>query len=198
MKDFNVVLFNGFETLDAFGPVEVIGKLDHLYRIRFFSENGGKITSKQNVAIETEQVSEIASGGILLIPGGKETRQEIENTAFIVAIRNVSVQSDYVLTVCTGSALLAVTGLLNGRRATSNKMAFDWVASQNQDVFWVRKARWTVDGKYYTSSGVSAGIDMALGFVADTLGEEAADKISKGIEYIWNKDKDNDPFAAQA
>jgi transcriptional regulator GlxA family with amidase domain len=58
----------------------------------------------------------------------------------------------------------------------------------------MKKARWTVDQKYYTSSGVSAGIDMTLGFVADTVSLKAAQTVANGIEYIWNQDKDNDPF----
>ena len=51
-----------------------------------------------------------------------------------------------------------------------------------------------IDGKYYTSSGVSAGIDMSLGFVCDHFGEEIARKIAKRIEYEWNDKKDNDIF----
>jgi transcriptional regulator GlxA family with amidase domain len=99
-----------------------------------------------------------------------------------------------VLTVCTGSALLARTGLLSGRRATSNKRAFDWVVEQDRGVLWKRKARWIRDDKYYTSSGVSAGIDMTLGFVGDRHGTETAERISKGIEYLWNRDSGYDPF----
>jgi transcriptional regulator GlxA family with amidase domain len=66
---------------------------------------------------------------------------------------------------------------------------------QDQQVEWVREARWVKDGKYYTSSGVSAGIDMALGFVNDVISEIAAVKVAQGIEYIWNNDSQNDPFA---
>jgi transcriptional regulator GlxA family with amidase domain len=101
----------------------------------------------------------------------------------------------HVLTVCTGSALLASTGLLKNRRATSNKLAYDWVISQDSDVLWQRKARWTVDGKYYTSSGVSAGIDMAFGFLCDMHGEAAASEIAHRIEYVRNPDRKMDLFA---
>ena len=94
--------------------------------------------------------------------------------------------------------MLAKTGLLNGRRATSNKRAMDWVVSVNPAVNWVHRARWVVDGKFYTSSGVSAGIDMALGFLADRFGQEAAEEAALGAEYLWNRDRDNDPFACDA
>ncbi|MFA9380811.1 MAG: DJ-1/PfpI family protein, partial [Acetanaerobacterium sp.] len=62
-------------------------------------------------------------------------------------------------------------------------------------VEWQRRARWVVDGKYYTSSGVSAGMDMTLGFVADYLDMEQAYTIANYLEYIWNPDCGDDPFA---
>lgn len=193
----NCVLFENFETLDAFGPVEVLGILDDC-RIRFYSLAGGTIVSRQQVPIITEPMREADKSGVLLIPGGKETRAQIDSREFIDLLGDLAEQSEYCLTVCTGSALLAKTGLLKGRQATSNKMAFDWVAGIAPDVRWLPNARWAVDGKYYTSSGVSAGMDMALGFVADRFGRERAETVARIIEYVWNDDKDNDPFAVTA
>jgi putative intracellular protease/amidase len=193
--DYSVILYEGFETIDAFGPVEVMGKLEKLYGIEYYSEKGGIVKSGQNTGIETLPIREINGGGIILIPGGFGARREIENTGFINALREISEKAQYVHTVCTGSALLAKTGLLKGRRATTNKMSWDWATSSDKEVRWIRKARWVSDGKYYTSSGVSAGIDMALGFVADKHGKDIAQRIAKGIEYIWNVDPDNDPFS---
>lgn len=86
--------------------------------------------------------------------------------------------------MCTGSALLAKTGLLDNRKATSNKNALEWVRSVNENVHWLGQARWVVDEKYYTSSGISAGIDMALGFIADSFGDKRAREIANSIEYI--------------
>jgi transcriptional regulator GlxA family with amidase domain len=191
---FNVILFENFETLDVFGPVEVIGKLDQHYEIEFYSEDGGTVRSSQNARVQSIPLANIEEGGIVLIPGGFGTRKEVDNGAFIEALRRIANDSQFVLTVCTGSALLAKTGLLSGRRATSNKIAFDWVVEQDRGVLWERKARWIRDDKYYTSSGVSAGIDMALGFVGDRLGLETAERISRGIEYLWNRDAEYDPF----
>jgi transcriptional regulator GlxA family with amidase domain len=193
---FNVILFDNFETLDVFGPVEVIGKLDQLYEIEFYSEKGGTVRSSQNVRVQSVPLAEMGEKGIVLMPGGFGTRKEVDNGPFIGTLRRVAEASQFVLTVCTGSALLARTGLLSGRRATSNKMAFDWVAEQDRSVLWKRKARWTKDDKYYTSSGVSAGIDMTLGFVADRHGIEIAERIARGTEYVWNRDADDDPFSS--
>ncbi len=194
MINFNVILFDDFETLDVFGPIEVIGKLEKHYRIEFYSVEGGIVKSSQNVRVQTLPISEIKEAGILLIPGGLGTRREVYNQELIRYIKELSIHAQFVLTVCTGSVLLAKTGLLKNCQATSNKLAFDWVVEQDQEVQWIRKARWVNEGKYYTSSGVSAGIDMTLGFVSDRFGIEVAEKIANSIEYIWNKNKDNDLF----
>ena len=124
-------------------------------------------------------------------------RTEVNNTELLKQIKSISEQSLFVLTVCTGSAILAKTGLLNHKKATSNKRSFEWVKSCSDKVLWVSEARWVVDSNYYTSSGVSAGIDMALGFVADQFGVEEARKIAFRIEYRWQEDKDADEFCNQ-
>lgn len=191
--DVNVLLFSDFETLDAFGPVEILGRIEQ-YRLRFVSLNGGMVKSRQGVPVLTEPLKDADFSGILLVPGGQGTRQLINENTFIDKLSVIALQSQYCLTVCTGSALLAKTTLLNGRNATSNKRAFAWVKSVNSAVKWISHARWTVDGKFYTSSGVSAGIDMALGFIADSFGREKAAELAKSIEYIWNENKDNDLF----
>lgn len=195
MIDFNILLFDHFETLDAFGPAEIVGKMETAYRLGYYSMHGGLITSRQQIRIDTFPLSAMSAEGVLLIPGGMGTRALINDADFIHELNTIARSASFVLTVCTGSALLAKTGLLNGRFATSNKMAFEWVQSVNTDVNWVKQARWVVDGNFYTSSGVSAGMDMVLGFISDAHGQNIAKKVADGIEYIWNSDKNFDPFA---
>lgn len=193
---FNILLFPDFETLDVFGPVEIFGKLENT-TIRYFSEKGGSISNLDGVRIETQPVSKITDLDVLFIPGGMGARTEVNNTELLKQIKSISEQSLFVLTVCTGSAILAKTGLLDHKKATSNKRSFEWVKSCSDKVLWVNEARWVVDSNYYTSSGVSAGIDMALGFVADQFGVEEARKIAFRIEYRWLEDKDADEFCNQ-
>lgn len=195
---FNIILFPDFETLDVFGPVEIFGKVDD-FDIEYYSLNGGLVTNRDNIRISTKPFDEIPTNenNILFIPGGLGTRSIINDKAFIENIKVLAENSIYVITVCTGSALLAKTGLLDGSSATSNKRSFEWVMESSDKVKWVRKARWVVDGKHYTSSGISAGIDMALGFVSDIKGIEFARQIAYRVEYNWQQDKESDQFCNQ-
>lgn len=195
MKKINVLLFDDFTTLDALGPTEVFSKINKLYAIDYYSLEGGLVSSSANIKVETQKIENISEKDILLIPGGWGTRELVKDEIFLEAVRKIAEASEYVLCVCTGSVLLAKTGLLNGKSATSNKLAWEWVINENNQVNWIRKARWVVDGKYYTSSGITAGIDMSLGFISDQLGYEVAKKVSNAIEYIWNENKDFDPFS---
>lgn len=72
-----------------------------------------------------------------------------------------------------------------------------WVASHDREVLWQDQARWVVDGKFYTSSGVSAGMDMSLGFVADFWGQDLAEELAKKAEYVWQNKADQDPFSSK-
>jgi transcriptional regulator GlxA family with amidase domain len=74
-------------------------------------------------------------------------------------------------------------------------MAFDWVCSVGPGVDWVAEARWVEDGKIFTSSGVSAGMDMSLAVIARLHGVEVARKIAIAAEYEWQEEADRDPFA---
>lgn len=193
-----VLLFEDFETLDVFGSVEIFGRLLDKYIIKFYSLNGGQINNKHGVSITTERLEDINKDlEIFIIPGGLGTRKEVENKLLIEKIKDISILSKYILTICTGSALLARTGLLDKKKATSNKRAFAWVITNGENVIWDNKARWTIDEKYYTSSGVSAGIDMSLGFLSDRYGIEFARQVAFEIEYNWTEDKDNDTFTTE-
>ena len=193
-----ILLFDDFETLDVFGPVEILGRIKDQYKIKFYSDKGEMIRNHHGICIATDRLENIRKGeDIFLIPGGPGTRKAIDNTALVTLVREISVASAYVLTVCTGSALLARTGLLNGLQATSNKKAFEWATSFGENVRWIRQARWTVDGKYYTSSGVSAGMDMTFGFLSDRHDPDFARMVAYQMEYHWQENKDLDGFYKQ-
>ena len=135
---------------------------------------------------------------LLLIPGGDSALEAAKDPALMEWLRRASRTAERVMTVCTGSILLGMTGALEGRRATTNKMDFTATVPLAPNVTWVKEARWVQDGKFYTSSGVSAGMDMALAVMADLFGMQMADRIARGSEYEWHKDAGRDPFAKMA
>ena len=192
------MLFEGFTTMDALGPAEALSRAleggRKCYEIEYFSVAGGLVGSSTSAKIWTRKLSEIAKFDVLLVPGGFVVRELAHEGEFIAALGELARRHEYVIAVCTGSVLLAKTGFLDGMEATSNKLSWQWVTSEAPGVRWVRAARWCVSGKFYTSSGVSAGIDAALGFIADMHGQDEARRIARTMEYVWNSDKNEDLF----
>jgi putative intracellular protease/amidase len=131
--DINCLVFNDFETLDIFGPVEVFGKVEECC-LKYFSINGGTIKNADNVQIITEKINQIEKYDVLIVPGGKGTRILVDDIEFIEKLKIVAEKTLWCLTVCTGSALLAKAGLLDDCEATSNKMAFEWVKTNGKNV----------------------------------------------------------------
>lgn len=188
------VLYEGFETLDMFGPVEMLGASGE-FEIAFCSLNGGVATSYQGVPVVAEPLVGIEDPGVLLLPGGMGVYDMLENEAFISRLADLSRTAQYVLSVCNGAFLYANAGVLDGKLATTYKARMEKAEELFPRVKWQRSARWTVDGNVYVSSGVSAGTDMALGFIADVCGGDRAECTARYAEYSWNPDPSDDPFA---
>ena len=198
-RTLGVVLFEGFELLDVFGPLEMFGLAADHFEIRLISETGGVVASRQGPKSVCDYSFQSAPAiDVLLVPGGIGTRREVNNPVLLEWLNERSKQAELVASVCTGSALLAKAGVLDGLRATSNKLAFAWAASQSEKVQWQQQARWVEDGKVFSSSGVSAGIDMALAVIAKLVSEQAAEDAANFAEYTWQRDADCDPFASVA
>lgn len=192
--NFYFLLFDQCESLDLFGPVEIFGATENA-SMHYISMEGGLMTTFQGAQVLTKTIETLPEDSVLLVPGGMGTRKLVEDENYLEKLKALADSATYVLSVCTGSAVLAAAGLLNGVKATSNKRAFEWVKTIGPAI-WIAKARWVRDGKYYTSSGVSAGIDMALGFVSDIFGRAAAEENAARAEYIWDDRAEDDPFAA--
>jgi putative intracellular protease/amidase len=192
------VLFEGFELLDFFGPLEMFSLLQEGARIAMIAEKVGPVKSSGGPSAMAEATMAGSEGfDVLLIPGGIGTRREIKNPRFMAELKRLAETSKLVATVCTGSLLLAKTGLLDGLKATSNKRVFNEVIGHAPNVTWIAKARWVEDGKYFTSSGISAGMDMTLALIAKLCGRETSLQIAARAEYEWHEDSSRDPFAAQ-
>lgn len=196
IKTLGVLLFPEFETLDVFGPLQIFGMLPDSLRIVLISEHPQLVKSAQGQSIAVDFTLENAPAlNFLLVPGGMGTRKEVHNPKLINWIKTQAATTEICLSVCTGAALLAKAGVLDGKKATSNKIAFDWVKQQSSKVDWINKARWVDEGSVITSSGVSAGIDMSLYLVSRLFGEKTSKELAKRIEYNPILDASMDPFA---
>ena len=196
-RTLGVVLFEGFELLDVFGPLEMFGLAADHFGIRLIAERGGVVASRQGPKSVCDDSFQSAPAiDVLLVPGGIGTRGEVNNPVMLNWLKERSQQAELVASVCTGSALLAKAGVLDGLRATSNKQAFAWASSQSEKVQWQQQARWVEDGKVFSSSGVSAGIDMALAVIAKLVSQQAAEEAANYAEYSWQREANCDPFAS--
>ena len=195
-RTLGALLYPDFELLDLYGPLEMFGTLGPSLRIVTIAEQPGPVKSFQGPATVAEHGFVGAPPlDLLLLPGGIGTLAQLANPALLGFLRERAPRAEVTMSVCSGSAILAKAGLLDGRRATSNKMFFDLARSQSAKVQWVEAARWVEDGPYATSSGVSAGTDMALAVIARLYGRERAQQIADYTEYQWHDDADVDPFA---
>lgn len=135
---------------------------------------------------------------VIFVPGGLGARDFNYTQPYVdwLASRIEDPELDYMMTVCTGTSLLARTGKIAGKNATTNKASFNWVKSVPgaDKVNWIAKARWVVDGGIWTSSGVSAGTDMTLGWIEHIYGRNQSESIRNLME--WNSlNQTDDPFA---
>jgi putative intracellular protease/amidase len=195
-KRLGVILYPDFELLDVFGPVEMFGNLIGQVEVTMVGERAGTVRSAQGPSVVTEYgFDDCPRLDLYLVPGGMGTRVEIENEAMLRFVRARTTEVDYAMTVCTGTAILAKAGVLDGRKATTNKMLFEWVSAQGPKVEWIKAARWVEDGKFVTSSGVSAGMDMALAVIAKLTSKQVSETLAVATEYEWHQDAAWDPFA---
>ncbi|KAH3164624.1 hypothetical protein KXW84_006063 [Aspergillus fumigatus] len=223
---FAMLLFPGFEALDAFGSLEVLNVLSERQQIYLSllasslapvstrspdpaAHRVGSICAQEVLPTGTladflkdAPAPDTAKGKIdvLVVPGGAGTRFPHLIDPVIEIVRAIAPSVKYIMSVCNGAGVLARAGVLDGRRATTNKMLWKPTTALRGDVRWVREARWVADGKVWTSSGVSAGIDMMLAFVRDIHGKDVASEIAQEIEYVWDVEEDGtrDPFAFAA
>ncbi|HIG44582.1 MAG: DJ-1/PfpI family protein [bacterium] len=198
------VLYPGFELLDMFGPLEMFTTLPpEMLQVVMVAQHKGPVTAgsmsqaPMPSVIAEYDFTDAPQLDLILLPGGMGTIPELENEVLLQFLRERAAKAQITSSVCSGSALLARAGILDGRRATSNKQFFSLAVSSSDKVEWVERARWVDDGNVVTSSGVSAGMDMALAIIARLFGNETAEKISNGAEYTWHRDADEDPFADQ-
>lgn len=211
-EHYGVLLFQAFEALDVFGPLDALQILSRNYTMdlslisssstldpvttqpRAPSMNPMNSTFFQSV-LPTHTIEDGPDLDVLIVPGGLGTRAS-DLGATIDYIRTTYPKLQYLITVCTGAGLAARAGVLDGRRATTNKGSWASTIALGPKVKWEGHARWTVDGNIWTSSGISAGIDVTFAFIQQVYGDDAATYVANRMEYERHQDPKWDPFAS--
>lgn len=140
---------------------------------------------------------------LLMIPGGSGTRVLLaddhpeERSALLEWVRSMDERVAVMTSVCTGAAVLAAAGLLDGKPAATNHAAFGWVTGFGPRVQWDNVSRWVDAGRYVTSAGVSAGTDMGFYLVKRLAGRAIAEVAAQGAEYDWHRDPEEPIYYPQ-
>ena len=176
-----ILVYPRFTAMDAVGPYEVLSRLPGA-RVTFVAEHAQayRTDTGQLALLADATLDEIPTPEIALVPGGPGQVALMEDGPVHAWLRAADAGSTWTASVCTGSLILAAAGLLAGRRATSNWQALDELRGLGAEVV---PERVVFDGKYATSAGVTAGLDMALALAAKIAGEQVAQAIQLGIEY---------------
>jgi transcriptional regulator GlxA family with amidase domain len=175
-----ILLFDNYTALDIVGPYEVLNKLPDskiylvgLEKKEYKDTYGLKISADYSI-------DEIVEADILLIPGGLGIDNLLKNKKVLDWIQKIDSSTTWTVSVCSGSLLLAQTGLLDGKNCTTHWRRKEQLRNFNVTV---KDERYIQDGKIITSAGVSAGIDMALYLVSKIAGDHTAKMFQLAIEY---------------
>jgi transcriptional regulator GlxA family with amidase domain len=156
------------------------------FRIFTVAEKPGAIMSRNGLGVNPHHLlDEAPAPEILLVPGGLGTRRELNNQGLISWIRRTSEKAELVLSVCTGSLLLARAGLLEGMEATTHHGSFELLRQLESRVKVHEDRRHVDNGRIITSGGIAAGIDMSFHVIARLLGAEVAAKTARQMEYPY-------------
>lgn len=196
----DILLFDGFDDLDALGPNELLrhaARAGAPFEVALVTLDGAE---RVVTALGTTLIPERALGerpDLVLVPGGglldgspTGVLAEIERGAIPAALARLHGAGVAIASVCTGALLLAAGGLLAGRPATTNRLALDRLRESGAAVI---DERVVDDGDIVTAQGVTAGMDLALWLVERERGRDFADALARGVEYertgsVWRRE----------
>jgi transcriptional regulator GlxA family with amidase domain len=198
-KRVGILVFPDVEVLDFCGPFEVFAgtRLSEARRreepspfeIVLVAEREGAVAAAGGLKVVPDfTLDSCPPLDVLVVPGGWGVRTEIDNERLLAWLAERGRGVETLASVCTGSMLLGRAGLLDGRRATTHWRSLDWMRESFADVLVVEDEHVVVDGRVFTSAGVSAGIDLALRVVARYCGEEVARSTARNLEYPYPDD----------
>lgn len=190
IMEVNIILFDDFDSLDAFGVADIFGRAAGNFHINYLSVSGNIVNSMQGVKVWTEPLNTAQIRDIVVIPGGNGARRLLfQDTEAVEEIKKAVGKAQTCLLVGNGAAVLAQTGLLYRRKIADCKMDHNWRRLFMGGVSILEDVIWVADGKFYSSSSGMTGIDMALGVVADFIDIDLAYHIAEQIGHTkWDVD----------
>jgi len=185
MIKVGIPIFNDVEELDFTGPFEVMSYMNKIKpgstEVFLVSQYGGDIRCFNGLKVMSDYSFESSPRcDVLIVPGEKGRITEMKNETFLDYVKKMDNHTKFTASVCTGAFILANAGLLSGRKATTYHTAFDELKEYKVDVI---KSKVVKDGKYVTGAGVSSGIDLGIFLLKVLFGAEAAQIVSRKIEY---------------
>lgn len=213
------VIFPGFELLDVFGPMEILTVLSAFNKMTLsvIAEETGLVPAGMQpygpddfsapptdfghvIAPRVEATHNFKNApalDILFVPGGLGvvTLEQTNNTGVedFVKLRYASLE--YLIGVSFGGTTLARAGVLDGKRATTNKSGWTWITERGPNVTWVPQARWVEDGNIWTTSGTASGLDATYALFSRLYGAQPLNYLLNVIEYAPHLDPSWDPYA---
>jgi transcriptional regulator GlxA family with amidase domain len=187
MRRVVIVVFEGVQSLDVTGPLEVFSLADRIaggaYELLVVSSDGGPVRTTSGLMLVPDRALSGCRGPIdtLMVAGGTGVKTAEEDAVLVAWLRRKAVRARRVASVCTGSFLLARAGLLDGRRATTHWAACAELERRYPTVDVDPEPIFVVSENLYTSAGVTAGMDLALALVEEDLGRRAALEVARWL-----------------
>jgi transcriptional regulator GlxA family with amidase domain len=190
LKHIGVIAFDGLNAIDLVGPLEAFasaGRSDFTrkesrgaYALHVIGLGAGPVFAESGVRfVPDRELSDAPALDTVIVPGGWGVREHSTNAALSSWLRAHAPAIRRVATVCTGVYGLAPTGLLNGRRVTTHWRFAEDLATRFPKLIVAGNAVFLKDGRYYSSGGITAGIDLALSLIEEDLGPHAALSVAR-------------------
>lgn len=194
------VLYDGVLGLNVTGPLEVFARAAELasppgaYGLRTAALDGRPVASSMGLAMTpTHDLAACKPPHTLLVPGGPG--QSGVPSRMVERIAELAAGAERVVSICTGTLLLAEAGLLDGRRATTHWASAEELARKFPAVTVLPDPLFVRDGNVYSSGGVTAGIDLALSLVEADLGSDVALRVARDLLVFLRRPGDQGQFA---
>ncbi|PKF63002.1 glutamine amidotransferase [Psychromonas sp. psych-6C06] len=189
--NIGIYIYENAEVLDFSGPFEVLSTAKRLasndWSIALIAESDQPVKARGGFWVTPDYCFDNHPLlDLLIVVGGVHT-EEVKKANVIKWIANCSATTTKTVSVCTGAFLLAEAGLLDGVSVTTHWEDIADLRSGYPQLKVRENKRWVCDGKYITSGGISAGIDMSLHLLSDLSSMALAEQTAKQMEYNWNK-----------